>query len=87
MQPMSGKMPNPRHFMRVFAVELIVYGILKVAFLLATIRYLGEPLARLFDSHLAAYGFVALVLIVFQGGGLDWLTSLIVRLIGVEHYD
>jgi hypothetical protein len=84
---MSGKMPNPRHFARVFAVELIIYILLKVAFLLATIRYLGEPLAQLFDSRLAAYSVVALVLIVFQGGALDWLTSLIVRLIGVEHYD
>jgi hypothetical protein len=84
---MSGKMPNPRHFLRVFAVELIIYGALLVGFYFLVRHYLGQPLVSLFDSHLGAYAVVALVLIVFQGGALDWLTSLIVRLIGVEHYD
>jgi hypothetical protein len=84
---MSGKMPNPRHFLRVFAVELIIYGVLLVGFYFLVRRYLGQPLVSLFDRHLGVYAVVALVLIVFQGGALDWLTSLIVRLIGVEHYD
>jgi hypothetical protein len=84
---MSGKMPNPRHFLRVFAVELIIYGVLKVIFLLATIRYLSEPLASLFGRNLGIYGIITLVLLLFQGGVLDWLASLMVRLLGFEHYD
>jgi hypothetical protein len=84
---MSGQMPNPRQFLRVFAVELIIYGVLKVVFLIATIRYLTAPLAALFGRDLSIYGIFTLVLLLFQGGVLDWVTSLIVRLLGIEHYD
>ena len=84
---MSGKMPNPRHFLRVFAVELIIYSALLAGFYFLVVRYLGQPLTSLFGRDLAVYGFVTLLLLLFQGGVLDWVTSLVVRLLGIEHYD
>ena len=47
----------------------------------------GEPLVSLFERDLVIYGVVTLVLLFFQGGVFDWVTSLIVRLLGVEHYE
>ena len=51
---MSGQMPNPRHFLRVFAVELIIYGALLVGFYFLVVRYLGQPLAVMFRNDLQA---------------------------------
>jgi hypothetical protein len=84
---MSGKMPNPRHFLRVFAVELIIYSALLVGFYYIVKRYLEQPLVSLFGRDLVIYGVVTLVLLFFQGGVFDWITSLIVRLLGIEHYE
>jgi hypothetical protein len=84
---MSGKMPNPRQFLRVFVAELIIYGILLVVFYFVVVRYLGQPLAVMFRRNLTIYGVITLVLLLFQGSVLDWMTSLIVRLFGFEHYE
>lgn len=60
-------------------IEILIYAALLVAYVLAFLKLLGEPLARLFDNNLFAYAFVGLVLIVAQGVLLDFLTSFIIN--------
>lgn len=60
---------------RNLAIELIVYGILVVAYFFVALQLLGESLARLFHSNLVTYALVSLGLIVAQGVLLDAITS------------
>lgn len=84
---MSDKKPWPRHFLRSFGIELIIYGLLLTAYFFLVLRLLGTPLTQLFDDNLVLYAFVALGLIVAQGAALDAITSLLVRLLGLDHFD
>ena len=61
--------------LRNFVLELVVYGVLVTAYSVVVLRLLGEPLAQLSSSNLAAYAFIALGLIVAQGVLLDVITS------------
>ena len=84
---MTKKNPNIRRFVRTFAVELLVYGVLLTAYFLLVLRYLGQPLIRLFDANLPLYGLAALGLIVAQGVVLDAVTSFLVKLVGFDYFD
>jgi len=64
-----------RVLLRNFVVELIVYGILVVAYSFVVLRLLGEPLAGLFNSNLTTYAVMSLGLIVAQGVLPDVITS------------
>jgi hypothetical protein len=69
------KKQKMRVMVRNFAIELIIYSILVVAYFVVALRLLGKSLAGLFHSNLATYAFVSLGLIVAQGVLLDALTS------------
>lgn len=72
---------------RNFAIELLVYSVLLVAYFYLALRFLGDPLKALFDSNMVVYAVLALGLIVAQAVLLDWLTALIIRLLGLERLD
>ena len=72
---------------RDFAIELVVYGILVVAYSAIVLQWLSEPLMHLFNTNLAAYAFVGLGLIVAQGALLDRITSFLVGLLHLERLE
>ena len=72
---------------RNFAIELIVYGTLVIAYSVVVLRLLGEPLAQLFGSNLIAYAFISLVLIIVQGVLLDVVTSFLLHYLHVEQME
>ena len=76
-----------RVLVRNFLVELIVYGILVVAYFLAALRLLSEPLTRLFHNNLVVYAFVALGLIVAQGAFLDAVTSFLLNWLRLDRLE
>lgn len=78
---------NPRSLLRNFILEMILYGALVVAYFLVVLRFLGEPLTELYDSDLRLYAVVALALIVAQGVVLEWVTSFLVDLMGLERME
>lgn len=69
---------------RNFAIEVLVYAVLVLAYFLLVLRFLGQPLARLFSSNLLLYAILALVLIVVQGVVLEAVTSFIMSLLGLD---
>ena len=75
--------PDLRHFARIFAIELVIYGVLLTVYFLFVLRFLNNPLQRLFNSNLVWYGLASLGLIVAQGVLLDLITSLLVHVLGV----
>ena len=78
---------NPRSLLRNFILEMILYGILVVAYFLVVLRYLGDPLTELYDANLRLYAVVALALIMAQGVVLEWVTSFLVDIMGLERME
>jgi hypothetical protein len=76
-----------RTLVRNFLMELVIYGVLIVVYFVVVLRWLAEPLERLFGSSLALYALVSLVLIVAQGVLLAWVTSFIIEQLGLDRLE
>jgi hypothetical protein len=68
-------------------VELIVYGVLVALYAVGVLRFLGDPLADLYESNLTLYAWVALALIVAQGVVLDGVTSFLLDRLRLTRFD
>jgi hypothetical protein len=73
-----------RELIRNFIIELVVYGVLLVAYFFLALRYLAAPLSRLFDSSLIVYAILGLILIVVQAVFLEFVTSLLFDFLGLH---
>lgn len=82
-------MQNPEvgRLIRNFAIEVLVYAGLVLGYFLLVLRFLGEPLARLFSTNLVLYAIVALLLIVVQGVVLEAVTSFIMGLLRLDQLE
>ena len=76
-----------RLLIRNFAIELVVYSALVLAYSVVALRWLSEPLSRLFQSNLMAYAFLALGLIVAQGALLDVITTFLLDQLPIERLE
>ena len=81
------KNSNVKKMIGSFVVELLIYSVLVVVYFFLVLRLLGEPLSRLFTSHLVVYAFLALVLIVAQAVVLEAVTSFIMGLLGLDQVE
>ncbi|MGD2158433.1 MAG: hypothetical protein PVG14_20070 [Anaerolineales bacterium] len=79
--------PDPKKLIRNLVIELVVYGILLVAYFFAVLRLLGGFLEDLFQNNIVLYAFLGLFLILTQGVVLEWLTSFFVRLLELERLE
>ena len=73
-----------RELIRNFLIELAVYGVLLVIYFFVALRYLAEPLARLFENNLLVYAFMGLGLIVVQAVFLEFITSFLFDFLGLH---
>lgn len=76
--------PRMRKLIQNFVIEVLIYAVLVVGYFFLVLRFLGEPLAKLFTTNLTVYAFVALALIVVQGAVLELLTSFLLNRLGLE---
>ena len=81
------KDPTIRKMIGSFAIELLIYSFLVVAYFFVVLRLLGDPLHQLFSSHLVLYAFLALALIVVQAVVLEAVTSFIMGVLGLDQVD
>jgi hypothetical protein len=79
--------PEIRKLIRHFAIELLIYAVLVVAYFFLVLRFLNEPLYNLYGSNLPVYAFIALGLIVAQGVLLEFVTSFIMHLLGLDQVE
>jgi hypothetical protein len=68
-------------------VELVVYGILVTFYALGVLRFLADPLAKLYYDNLTVYAWVALFLIVGQGMILEMVTSFLIDRLRLVRFD
>jgi hypothetical protein len=81
------KNPEVRRLIRGFAIELLIYSALVVGYFFLVLRFLADPLERLFSNNLMLYAIVALVLIVVQAVLLGTITSFVMGLLGLDELE
>ena len=72
---------------RNFAIEMLVYSGLVLLYSVVALRWLSEPLCRLFNSNLLAYAVLSLGLIVAQGALLDVVTAFLLDQLPLERLE
>ncbi len=70
--------------LRNFLIELILYALLLAIYFGSVLRFLGEPLNRIFHLNPLVYAVATLILIVAQGVFLEWVTSFLITRLGLE---
>lgn len=70
-----------------FIIELIIYGILVVAYFYLVLRYLAGFLNDLYLNNLLVYAFLGLILIVVQAVVLEAVTSFLVDRLKLERLE
>jgi hypothetical protein len=78
------KKSNIKALIRNLVIELLVYGLLLVAYFFIVLRYLGDFLTNLFTNQLYIYAFLGLGLIVVQAVFLEAITSYLIRLLRLD---
>jgi hypothetical protein len=81
------KNPNIARVIRSFAIELVIYSVLVIAYFFVVLRLLGQPLESLYSSNLVLYAFLALALVVVQAVVLEAVTSFIMGLLGLDQLE
>lgn len=64
-----------------FAIELVVYGILVVAYFFLVLHFLGDWLAHLDKNNIKIYAIVSIGLIIGQAVVLEAITTFIFKLL------
>lgn len=82
--PESGPQTPFKQLIRNFLIEMVVYGILLVAYFFLALRFLAEPFAKLFYNNIVVYAFLGLALIVVQAVVLEFITSLLFDFLGLH---
>ena len=65
-------------------VQIVVYGVIAAIYFLVTLRYLGDPLKRLFDYNLTLYGIASLLLMIAQAVLLESVVSYLFDFLGLH---
>ncbi|HJQ22342.1 MAG TPA: hypothetical protein VKA60_00410 [Blastocatellia bacterium] len=65
--------------LRSFAIELSVYALLVVVYVLLVLNFLSGWLKQIYDHGKTRYAIVCLLLIIGQGVVLETVTSLLLR--------
>jgi len=76
--------PTAKRMLRILALEMLVYAVLLLAYFLAVLRFLGEPLSQLAHLNPWVYAGATLVLIVAQSVVLEIVTSFLIDRLGLE---
>lgn len=66
---------------KAFAVELVIYAVLVVAYFFLVLHFLGEWLHQLQLQHRYVYASVAILLIIGQAVVLENVTTILLRLL------
>jgi hypothetical protein len=70
-----------------FIIEMVIYGILVVAYFYLVLRYLGVFLNGLYHNNLIVYAILGLILIVVQAVVLEAVTSFLVDRLRLERLE
>lgn len=78
---MTSKPKEASHALRAFLIELVVYGVLIVAYFFVVLLFLQDRLCELAQHHIRIYAIVSILLIIGQAVLLESVTTGLMRLI------
>jgi hypothetical protein len=78
--PKKGK-TEAAHTFRAMLVELPIYGLLVVGYFFLVLHFLADWLGNLHAHHTTLYAIVSIVLIIGQAVVLEWVTTMLLRLL------
>jgi hypothetical protein len=78
--PRKGK-TEATHTFRALLVELPIYAVLVVGYFFLVLHFLADWLGNLHAHHTTIYALVSIVLIIGQAIVLEWVTTLLLRLV------
>ncbi|MDB6034520.1 MAG: hypothetical protein JWM16_4858 [Verrucomicrobiales bacterium] len=70
---------KPKNALRDFAIELVIYAVIVVAYFFLVLHFLGDWVTSIYKTHRTLYAFIALTLIVVQGVVLEMLTTALMK--------
>ena len=70
-----------------FIIEMVIYGILVVAYFYLVLRYMGVFLNDLYHNNLVVYAILGLILIVAQAVVLEAVTSFLIDRLRLERLE
>ncbi len=79
-QPRKGR-AEASHTFGAMLVELPIYAALVAAYFFLVLHFLGDWLGHLHANHTTLYSLVSIALIIGQAVALEWVTTLLLRLI------
>jgi hypothetical protein len=71
--------PVKKRLLRPFLVELVLYAVFVLVYVLSVLHFLGGWLGDLFEHQRTMYAAATILLVVVQAVGLELLTSWILR--------
>jgi hypothetical protein len=84
---MTGMKDSTKHTIRLFALELLTYAVVVLAYYFAVLYFLDDWLAGLFHRDRRIYAVVALALIIAQGVVLEYFTRYLLDVIKPRRRD
>jgi hypothetical protein len=63
-----------------FLAEMVVYGVLVIAYFFLVLHFLGDWLAHLDKHSVKLYAFLCIALVIGQAVILEWVTTFLFRL-------
>ncbi|MEJ2759220.1 MAG: hypothetical protein P8046_12130 [Anaerolineales bacterium] len=83
--PPEDKPQTPfKELIRNFLIEMVVYGVMLIAYFFLALRFLAAPLSKLFNNNMVVYAVLGLILIVLQAVFLEFVTSLLFDFLGLH---
>lgn len=79
--------PKTRKRLRLFGIQMLIYGTLVVIYLYLIWRYLERWLVWLYQEDLPLYAVISLAFIVLQAVVLDTVTTVIMKRLGLTEED
>ena len=70
-----------------FIIEMVIYGILVIAYFYLVLRYMGVFLNDLYHNNLVVYAILGLILIVAQAVVLEAVTSFLIDRLRLERLE
>lgn len=67
----------------VLLVEVIVYAVVMTAYVYFGLRFLNEPMYKLFNNSLSWYSVAVILLILAQAVLLEYIVSFLIRSLGI----
>jgi len=67
----------------ILLIEVIVYALVMALYVYLGLRYLSEPIQKLFDSNLNLYAIAVILLILIQAVVLEFIVSFLLRSLGI----